>query len=89
MAMAEEFSRVSFGMIRELGYVPWLKVGKIGAHLVCAAFFCPRLYRSVVRVEQHQTVLFFRSLITNTDILQILVTKEEGGGAPRSRLTMQ
>ena len=71
---AEEFRRLRLDGGR-LGYVPWLKVGKISTHLVSTAFFCPRLYGSVVRVEQHEVVLFFRSL---TNVLRCLFTKRRG-----------
>jgi hypothetical protein len=33
------------------GHSRWLKVRKIGTHLVSAAFLCPRFDRSVVGVE--------------------------------------
>ena len=40
----------------------WLKVCKICTHLVSAAFLCPRLDGSVIRVDQHQVELFLHAL---------------------------
>ena len=82
--MTEKFRRFSIMMCHcnwrssepEGSYVPWLKVRKIGTHLVSAALFCPRLYGSIVGVEQHEVVLFLRSL-TN----KMFVTKKKGRGA--------
>jgi hypothetical protein len=44
------------------GHARWLKVRKIGTHLVSAAFLCPRFDGSVVGVDQDQVELFLRAL---------------------------
>ncbi len=44
------------------GNSPWLKVCKVGTHLVTAALLCPRFDRSIVWMEQHQVELPFRAL---------------------------
>ena len=43
-------------------HVRWLKVRKIGSHLVSATFLCPGFNGSVVGVEQYHIVLFLRAL---------------------------
>jgi hypothetical protein len=43
-------------------YVPWLKIRKIGAHLVSAAFFRPGLDGPIVWVDQHQVEFLLCSL---------------------------
>jgi hypothetical protein len=61
---------------RIVTHVRWLKVRKIGTHLVPAAFLCPRFDGSVVGVEQYQVELFLRTLHSIRSMLSDLSHRE-------------